>query len=80
MSESNKLTGAFRRGLDLGDRVDVTTLQYRAIPEWDSIGHMALIAEIEGEYDVMFTTEQVIALSSYDRAIELLREHGVDEL
>lgn len=75
-----KLDGAFRRALELEAAAEVTGLKYRDIPQWDSIGHMALVAEIESAYDVMFSTDEVVALSSYDKAIELLREHGVDEL
>ena len=77
---STKLDLAFRRALELDDGVDVASLKYRDIPEWDSIGHMALVAEIESEYDVMFSTDEVVALSSHAKAIELLQGHGVDEL
>lgn len=73
-----QLDAAFRRALELSDATDVSGLKYRDIEQWDSIGHMALVAEIESEYDVMFSTDEVVALSSYDKAIELLRTHGVD--
>lgn len=75
----NKLEKAFIIGLELKQGQDVTHLEYRAIPEWDSIGHMALIAELEEVFDVSFSTEQVLNLSSFDRAIQILQELGIDD-
>jgi acyl carrier protein len=80
MTTPTRLASAFTRALELPQSTDVTTLKYRDIMQWDSIGHMALVAEIENEYDVMFSTDQVLALSSFDKAIELLRDQGIDEL
>lgn len=78
MTQSNRLERAFRHALELPGDADVTSLAYRDIAQWDSIGHMALIAEIEGEFGVMFSTDEVLALSSYEKAVEMLREQGID--
>lgn len=80
MSNQVKLLNAFRSGLQLENDFDLSSLQYRDIPEWDSVGHMALIAEIEDEFDVELTTEEVVALSSLSKAAEILASHGVSNL
>lgn len=80
MTNTEKLQDAFRGSLELDPSTDVSTLEYRAIPEWDSIGHMVLVAEIESQFDVMLTTEQVVALSSFPAAVDILRSHGVEDL
>lgn len=77
MSANEDLINAFVIGLELDSSSDVETLEYRGIDEWDSIGHMSLIAEIENAFDVMFTTDQVIALSSFTEAKRILGELGV---
>lgn len=77
---SEKLDGAFRRALELDDSIVPSSLAYRSVQQWDSIGHITLVAELESTYDVMFSTEEVVALSSYAKAAELLKAHGVDEL
>lgn len=77
---TDKLQAAFTKSLELDPSVDVTALKYREIPEWDSIGHMALVASIEDAFDVMLTTDQVIALSSYQAAIDILKDQGVTDL
>jgi acyl carrier protein len=52
-------------------------LSYNTIPEWDSVGHMALIAELENTFDVMFETDDILGLSSVAKAAEILKRLGV---
>lgn len=77
MSANEDLINAFVTGLELDSPSNVETLEYRGIAEWDSIGHMALVAEIENTFDVMLSTDQVIALSSFSEAKRILGELGV---
>lgn len=80
MSKQDELIQAFVTGLELDSPVGVEKLEYRSISEWDSIGHMALVAEIENSFDVMLSTDQVIALSSFGEAKRILGELGVSGL
>jgi acyl carrier protein len=59
------------------ETVDWDGLTYRSIPEWDSIAHMALVGEIEDEFDIMLETDDVIAMSSFPIACEMLKKYGV---
>jgi acyl carrier protein len=68
----------FIEALVLPDGTDVENLKYRDIEEWDSVGHMALIAAIEDEFGVEFETDQVIDMSSFKVALDMLRGFGVD--
>jgi acyl carrier protein len=79
MALQDRLRRVFVDTLELGDGVDVDNLNYRDIPEWDSLGHMTLVAAIEDEFDVQLDTEQVIGLSSFKVAVETLRGLGVDD-
>jgi acyl carrier protein len=72
-----KLQTAFRQALDLGPEIDVTSLTYRAIREWDSVAHMQLISAIETTFDLMLDTDDVIAMASYVKAREIVARHGV---
>ena len=53
-------------------------LAYRSIPEWDSVAHMQLIGELEDTFDIMIETDDVIGMSSYPVAKEILAKYGVD--
>ena len=47
-------------------------LKYQDIEAWDSVGHMALIQEIEEAFDIMMETDDIIDLSSYEKGMEIL--------
>lgn len=47
-------------------------LEYQAISEWDSVGHMGLIAAIEDEFGIMMDTDDIIDLSSFGKGKEIL--------
>ena len=62
-------------GIDLSDVHD--NLEYNTIPQWDSVGHMALVAALEKEFDVMFDTDDIIDMSSVEKAKEILLKNGI---
>jgi len=71
-----KIKACFVKALMIDEsKIDVEKLEYQAIPEWDSVGHMALIANLEDEFNVMFDMEDVISLSSYSEAVKLVGKY-----
>jgi acyl carrier protein len=74
---SRRLETVFRSALQLTDDVAVPTLEYRGVPQWDSLGHMTLVAAIEDEYGIRIDTDDVIDLNTYAKALTLLEKHGV---
>ena len=62
-------------GIDLSEVND--NLEYNTISQWDSVGHMALVATLEKEFDVMFDTDDIIDMSSVRKAKEILLKNGV---
>ncbi len=53
-------------------------LAYNSIKAWDSVGHMALVAALEGEFDLMLDTDDILAMSSVRKAREILARYHVD--
>jgi len=53
-------------------------LAYNEIAEWDSVAHMALVAAIETEFNVLFDTDDVIGMKSVKVAKDILTKHGVN--
>lgn len=72
------LQRAFRVGLALPQDVAVEQLVYNEIVEWDSIGHMQLVAEIEDAFDIMLDTDDIIDMSSYQKTKQILKKYDVD--
>lgn len=78
MSNMDRLIATFHTALNLPDEVDVRQLKYNELKEWDSVGHMALVGELEEAFDIMLETDDVLDMSSFDKAIEILKKNGVD--
>lgn len=74
MTNREKYLNAFIKALEITEE-QTKDLTYTGIPEWDSVGHMALIAEIEETFDIMMDTEDIIDFSSYEKGMEILKEH-----
>ena len=53
-------------------------LKYESIPEWDSVGHMALIAELEDAFNISMEMDDIIDFSSYEKGKELLKKYDLD--
>jgi acyl carrier protein len=69
---------AFAQALDLPADTDIDALEIGKDPQWDSVGHMALVAELEDRFGITLTTDDLVDMSSYAKSIEILRRYGVD--
>jgi acyl carrier protein len=47
------------------------------VPNWDSIGHMNLVAELEQEFNLQFEVDEIMEMSSTAKILEILRAKGV---
>jgi acyl carrier protein len=77
MQNEHKLRAAFVTSLGVDESRVVDSLVYNSIPEWDSVAHMVLVAELEKAFDVMLDTDDIIGMSSPVKAREILGKHGV---
>lgn len=53
-------------------------LKYQSIPEWDSVGHMRLVAGMEEGFDIMLDTEDIIDFNSYEKGKEILKKYELE--
>ena len=75
---SQEVRQAFAEALDLPADTDIEALEIGKNPQWDSMGHMALVAEFEARFGIMLETDDIIAMRSYAESSEVLRRYGVD--
>lgn len=79
MDNLQTLKQAFIAGLGIDDGFSGwDTLVYRGVQEWDSVAHMQMIAEIEDAFDIMIDTDDVVAMSSFNVAIEIVSKYGIE--
>lgn len=72
------LKKAFVDGLGIPADTDFDNLSYRGVEQWDSVAHLQLVMEIENAFGVMLPTDDVLDLSSFVKAQEILKKHGVE--
>ena len=77
MSNKEKLRQVFAESLAIDSARITDDLRYATIPEWDSVAHMALVAAIEAAFDIMLDTDDVIDMSSFTKAQEILAKYAV---
>jgi acyl carrier protein len=74
---TDQVRQAFAEALDLPPGTEVEALEIGKDPQWDSLGHMALVAEFEDRFGIELDTDDVVGMTSYATSIEILRRHGV---
>ena len=52
-------------------------LEYNQIEQWDSIGHMTLISELEDKFSISIDTDDIIDFSSYKKGKDILKKYKV---
>lgn len=78
VENTSKLFKSFSVALNVAVDKIHTSLAYQSIPEWDSITHMVLISQLEEDFNVSIDTDDVIDMSSVEKAIEILKKYGVN--
>ena len=53
-------------------------LKYNTIPQWDSVGHMSMIAALEDAFNITFEMDDIIDFSSYKTGKEILKKYKVN--
>ena len=53
-------------------------LVYESVPDWDSVGHMGLIAELEESFEIEMETDDIIDFSSFNKGKEILKKYNVN--
>lgn len=77
MTNIEKYVNAFVTVFEIGEE-QVEGLEYQSIPQWDSVGHMSLIAELEDAFDIMMDTDDIIDFSSFEKGKEILGKYHVE--
>lgn len=73
MTNQEKYENAFIESFEI-TKEQLPGLKYQAIQAWDSVGHMALCARIEGAFDIMMEPDDIVDLSSFEKGKEILAE------
>ena len=77
MNNKQNYDKAFIDSFSISDDV-LIGLEYNSIPEWDSVGHMGLIAALEDTFDIMMEMDEIIDFSGYEKGKEILKKYNIE--
>ena len=77
MSNKEKYEQVFINCFSVDSSVLNDKFVYQSIPEWDSVGHMGIIAELEETFNIMMEMDDIIDFSSFTEGIKILSKYGV---
>ena len=78
MTQIEKYQKCFEEALGVDKSVVNENLKYNEIPEWDSIGHMTLISNLEDEFKISIETDDIVDFSSFARGKEILKKYKIE--
>ena len=73
-----KYDQAFITAFDVDASALGPDLKYESIQEWDSIGHMSLIAELEDSFDISLEMDDIIDFSGYEKGKEIIKKYNIN--
>jgi acyl carrier protein len=74
---TEKLRAVFAEALEIEKELITDDLAYNSIAEWDSVAHMALVSEIDDQFDIMLDTDDVLDMSTFAKAKEILSKYDI---
>ena len=66
----------FKNSLSINEE-GIDKLEYNSIPEWDSIGHMTLISELEENFKISIETDDIVDFSSFKKGKDILLKYKI---
>ena len=61
--------------LSITEDLITSDLQYGDLPEWDSLGHMNIMMNLEDTYNIEISTETISKLVSTSAILEYINDH-----
>ena len=53
-------------------------LKYQDVEEWDSVGHMGLMTDLEEAFDIEMDIDDIIDFSSFEKGMEIVGKYNID--
>ena len=77
MKNKNKYIEIFLKSFSIDKKKFNEKIKYNDIPEWDSIGHMTLMSDLEEGFNISIDTDDIIDFSSFKKGIQILKKYKV---
>lgn len=77
MENLEKYNEVFMTAFSLAKEQLNSQLEYDSIPEWDSVGHMGMVAGLEDSFDIILEMDDIIDFSSYEVGKQILKKYDI---
>ena len=77
MTNRDKYNKVFIDCFSVTEEVLNENFVYQCIPEWDSVGHMGMIAALEDTFEIMMDMDDIVDFASYTVGIEKLKNYDI---
>ena len=76
MENLEKYKNAFIEAFQIKE-TQLKGLKYQDVDEWDSVGHMGLMSDLEETFDIEMDIDDIIDFSSFEKGMEILNKYNV---
>ena len=76
MTNDEKYLHQFMQVFEI-DEATANGLEFKAIPAWDSVGHMGLVSALEEVFGIMLEPDDIVDMRSFAKGKEILAKYGV---
>ena len=66
MTNSERYSKIFEKAFSI-NKSKLKKLKYQSIPQWDSVGHMSMIASLEKTFKITMDIDDIVDFSSYEK-------------
>ena len=77
MSNLDKYNKVFSEVMSVSPE-NLANLKFKESENWDSVGHMTLIAALEDAFDIFLEVDDMMGITSYTQGKEVLAKYGVE--
>ena len=77
MKNIEKYNKVFMEAFMIGEE-QLKGLKYQSIAEWDSVGHMTLMADLEEAFGIEMDTDDIVDFSGYEEGLEILKKYNIE--
>lgn len=78
MNNKDKYNKVFINSFSINKKILRKNISFNEIPEWDSIGHMNLIGNLEKTFSISIVSDDIMNFISYNKGIKILKKYGVN--
>ena len=68
------IDSVFKSALEIGSYKITMESRFEEVPDWDSLGHMRIISELEKRLKIEFEIEEIVDIDTVKKFINLIQK------